>query len=441
MASTMRRGLSLAGYGTGSFGVNLVSWPTQSLLMYFLTESVGWSIALATLVVTAPKVWDIFMDPFIGAWTDRSAGRTGHRGRVLMGAAAVLPLSTVLVFMLPSHAPSWTAVLAIVLLIANSSAFMVYFISQVALADDFEQAGTARRDSALAIRVVGQATGSLCAGALGPLLMSGGGDAGYVTMACVLALAGAAGLVAVALTARRFKAASSQSNAHGKVSIIAAIKAAWHNREAGVLIVSNFGVYIAASMTASFTPYMNKLLLDTSEASMSLLYSSFMVAMLCGSAVAAWATRRYPRLWVLLAGAVAMLLATLLTYPTSVPGALVAASAVQALSGFGLGIYALVIFSATIDASRSCGEAAGAGAGLLLGLLTSTGKIGDSLGGVLVGGILSAIGYRAGLPLDADMTSTFRAAYSLAPVLAMSLSVAVLLPRIRQAPWPQADKQ
>jgi Na+/melibiose symporter-like transporter len=191
----MRSTLSLAGYGAGSFGVNLLGWPVHALLMYFLTESVGFGVALATLVVTAPKVWDIFMDPFIGAWADRSAARTGHRGRVLLGTAAVLPVSVVTVFMLPSQAPSWTAVLVIAMLIVHSSAFMAYFISQVALADDFEQAGTARRDSALALRVVGQATGSLCAGAVGPLLigLSGQGGKDYLAMAVVLSVAGAAG--------------------------------------------------------------------------------------------------------------------------------------------------------------------------------------------------------------------------------------------------------
>jgi len=432
----MRSTLSLAGYGAGSFGVNLLGWPVHALLMYFLTESVGFGVALATLVVTAPKVWDIFMDPFIGAWADRSAARTGHRGRVLLGTAAVLPVSVVTVFMLPSQAPSWTAVLVIAMLIVHSSAFMAYFISQVALADDFEQAGTARRDSALALRVVGQATGSLCAGAVGPLLigLSGQGGKDYLAMAVVLSVAGAAGLVTVALTARRFKVGAAKADAHPRVGLGEALRAAWRNRAAGALIVSNFAVYVASSITATFTPYMNKLLLGAEEASMSFLFSSFMVAMLGGSALAAWGTRRYPRLWVLAGGAGVMFLASLLIWPTTLPGALQAASAVNALWGLGLGIYALVIFSATIDLS----QASAAGAGLLLGLLISTGKIGDSLGGVLVGAILSWAGYSAGVVPDAQMTSALRAAYSLAPPLAMALSLAVLLPHLRGATRPES---
>ena len=432
---TMQRSLNLAGYGAGSFGVNLLAWPVQALLMYFLTESVGFGVAMATLVVTAPKVWDIFMDPFIGAWADRSAARTGHRGRVLLGTAAVLPVSVVTVFMLPSQAPSWTAVLVIVMLIVHSSAFMAYFISQVALAEDFEQAGTARRDTALALRVVGQATGSLCAGALGPLLigLSGTGGKNYMTMAVVLSVAGAAGLVAVALTARRFKARAGKAEDHARVNLLGALRAAWHNRAAGALIISNFGVYVATSITGTFTPYMNKLLLGADDASLSFLYSSFMVAMLAGSGLAAWGTRRYPRLWVLAAGAGLMLLAALLIWPTTVPGALQAAAAVNALWGLGLGIYALVIFSATIDVS----SVSSAGAGLLLGLLISTGKIGDSLGGVLVGGILSWAGYSAGAALEPQMTSSLRAAYALASLLAMALSLAALLPQLRSAARPE----
>jgi Na+/melibiose symporter-like transporter len=434
----IRPAFSLAGYGAGSFGVNVLGWPLQTLLMYFLTDSVGFSIALATLVVTAPKVWDVFMDPFIGAWADRSAARTGHRGRVLLGTAALLPATVVTVFMLPSQAPSWTAVLVIAALIVHSSAFMAYFISQVALADDFEQAGTARRDSALALRVVGQATGSLCAGALGPLLigLSGSGSKDYLTMAVVLSVAGVTGLVAVALTARRFKAGSMKAETHAKVSLGQALRAAWHNRAAGALIVSNFGVYVATSVTATFTPYMNKLLLGSDDTSMAFLFSSFMVAMLSGSALAAWGTRRYARLRVLAAGAGVMFIAALLIWPTAVPGAVPAASAVNALWGLGLGIYALVIFSATLDLS----QASAAGAGLLLGLLISTGKIGDSLGGVLVGAILGWAGYSAGAVVDLEMANTLRTTYALSAVLAMTLSVAVLLPQLRSADRPETPQ-
>jgi hypothetical protein len=217
---------------------------------------------------------------------------------------------------------------------------------------------------------------------------------------------------------------------------VEALRAAWHNRAAGALIVSNFGVYVATSVTATFTPYMNKLLLGSDDTSMSFLFSSFMVAMLSGSALAAWGTRRYARLRVLAAGAGVMFIAALLIWPTAVPGAVPAASAVNALWGLGLGIYALVIFSATLDLS----QASAAGAGLLLGLLISTGKIGDSLGGVLVGAILGWAGYSAGAVVDLEMANTLRTTYALSAVLAMTLSVAVLLPQLRSEDRPETPQ-
>ncbi len=432
-----QRVVALAGYGAGSFGANLALWPVLTMLLYFLTETVGFSVALATVVITAPKVWDICIDPLIGAWADRAAVRTGHRGRLMFLAAGLMPAAIVLVFMLPSQAPSWVAVIAIVLLILKSSAFMVFFISHVALADDIDRAGTARRDSVLAMRVAGQAMGSLCAGAVGPLLITagGGGSGGYRLMAFALAVAALVGMGIVALTARRFSISQSTAPAPAKSNLLAAIRAAFHNRTAGALILSNFVLYLATAFVSTFMPYMNKLLLGASDSAMAMLYSSLMVAMLCGSALAAAFTRRFQRIPVLIAGTLVMLLAALSFYPTSATGAVIAASASLLVWGLGLGMYALLVFSATMDAAK----ASGAGAGLLLGLLISTGKIGDSLGGVFAGGLLSAIGYRAGSPLSADMMASLRSAYAGAPVIAMLISAGILLTLLRRPAPPTLE--
>ena len=432
---------SLAGYGAGSFGANLAVWPISSLLLYFLTETVGFSVAVATVVITAPKIWDIFIDPMIGAWAGREASRRGNRGWLLTLAAGVMPAAVVLVFLIPAQSPPWLAALAVILLIVKSSAFMVFFISHVALADDVDRDGLARRDSVLAIRVFGQATGSLCAGALGPLLISvaGGGSSGYRFMAITLAVFAGLGMLIVARAARRFSAPSATPRVRGNPSLLAAIGAALRNRVAGALVVSNFLLYIAASVVTTFMPFMIKILLGAPETALALLYSSLMVAMLAGSALAAAATRSFARPAVLLAGAVLMTVAAALFYPGTAPGSQLGASIVLILWGLGLGVYSLLIFSTMMDASTN-GRApvdSSTEAGLLLGLLISTGKIGDSLGGVLAGAMLSWSGYRAGQAVGADTVMTLRYAYTALPLVAMLLSSCALVPLM----YAQAARQ
>jgi len=428
----MKRLLNLLGYGAGSLGVNLVLWPLSDLLMYFLTETVGFSVALAILVITAPKVWDIFVDPLIGAWAGRAAARNGNRMRVLMLAAGMMPASVVLVFLLPEHAPAWLAAVAVLLMIVKSCAFMVFFVSEVGLADDMDRSGLVRRDTVLAMRVVGQALGTLIAGAAGPLIISelGGGQRGYLIMAIVMALAGVLGMMAVAWMAKGFRTAGTTASADEKPagsSLLDAIRAAMHNRSAGLLIVSNFMLYIAASVVATFLPYMNKLILGAGDSTLSILFTSMTVAMLIGSGIAAVATRRMGRHQVLLAGVLIMTAAAALFYPGTTVGGISAASAVLLLWGLGLGIYSLVIFSAMMDAG-----AGAVGAGLLLGLLMSTGKVGDTLGGVLAGGMLSWAGYHPGVAIGPDTIQDLRLAYCGIPLGAMLLAALALLPLLRR---------
>lgn len=422
---------SLAGYGAGSFGANLAIWPINSLLLYFLTETVGFSVAVATVVITAPKIWDIFIDPMIGAWAGREASRRGNRGWLLTLAAGVMPAAVALVFLIPAQSPPWLAALAVILLIVKSSAFMVFFISHVALADDVDRDGLARRDSVLAIRVVGQAMGSLCAGSIGPLVISlaGGGSSGYRVMAITLAAFAGLGMLMVARAARRFAAPPPMPRARGNASLLTAIRAALRNRVAGALIASNFLLYIAASVVTTFMPFMIKILLGEPETALAVIYSGLMVALLAGSALAAAATRSFPRSVVLLVGAIIMTIAAALFYPSTAPGSQLCASLVLILWGLGLGVYSLLIFSTMMDASTDGREPvdSGAAAGLLLGLLISSGKIGDSLGGVLTGVMLSWAGYRAGQTVGADTAMTLRYAYTALPLVAMLLSSLVLV--------------
>ena len=434
----MQRLLTFFGYIGGSFGANVAIWPINSLLMYFLTESVAFSVAMATVVVTAPKVWDIVVDPAIGAWADRYSIGQGNRMRVLMLAAAVIPAAVALVFLLPVNAAPWMAAVAIMVLMIKSSAFMAFFISHVALADDIEHAGVARRDTMLAFRVVGQATGGLCAGALGPLLITffGGGQPGYAGMAAVLAVVAATCLVGVALTARRYATSKTESVSSQNASLVAAVSAALHNRAAGFLIVCQFMVTLATGVVSTFLPYANKLLLGAGDSAMSYLFGSIMVAMLGGSAIAAAATRHYARPLVLMCSAALMTLAAALFYPSSNSGGIFAMAAALAFWGLGLGAYALVVFSSMMDVAsapaRGAASLAGAGGvGLLLGLLISAGKIGDSLGGVVVGSMLSWSGYVSGAPVLANTLQDLRLAYAVVPLLAMMLAMLSIVPLLR----------
>ncbi|NUP78062.1 MAG: MFS transporter, partial [Nonomuraea sp.] len=73
----------LLGYGVGSVGTGVFSAVPGLLLLYYLTDMLGVSAAVAGAVLVAPKIWDVLLNPLVGAASDREAVRTGRRTRLL----------------------------------------------------------------------------------------------------------------------------------------------------------------------------------------------------------------------------------------------------------------------------------------------------------------------------------------------------------------------
>jgi Na+/melibiose symporter-like transporter len=164
---------------------------------------------------------------------------------------------------------------------------------------------------------------------------------------------------------------------------------------------------------------------------MSILYSCIMVGMVGGSALAAFATRHVSRPAALMAASALMTLAAGFFLPACAKGAHTLAAGVLLLWGLGMGMYALLIFSAMMDAAApvlSSVAVAPVGAGLLLGLLISTGKIGDSLGGVLTGALLSWSGYVPNAASSDHVLNSLRSSYTTVALVTMGLSLVALLP-------------
>src|SRR6185312_6664195 len=85
---TRRRLLS---YGVGSVGTGIFSTVPGLLLLYYMTDTLAVPAGVAGLVVTLPKAWDAFFNPYVGAASDREAVRSGRRSRLLLAGAISLP--------------------------------------------------------------------------------------------------------------------------------------------------------------------------------------------------------------------------------------------------------------------------------------------------------------------------------------------------------------
>src|SRR3954453_13266264 len=92
-------------YGVGSIGPGIYSTVPGLLLLFYLTDVLGVAAGLASAVLFVPKLWDAFLNPVVGTWSDR----VGARRPFLLAGAITLPLLFVLLFSAPDLGDLQTA--------------------------------------------------------------------------------------------------------------------------------------------------------------------------------------------------------------------------------------------------------------------------------------------------------------------------------------------
>lgn len=192
-APSSSRGISRAvvsRYAIGSIGTGGFATLPGLVLTYYLTDNLGVTALLAGVIVTVSKVWDVVIDPVVGALTDRDLARHGTRRRLMVLGALTLPPLFALTFAAPpTLGPVVGAVWVLLAFMATATAFSLFQVPYIALpaelTDDYDA-----RTRLLTWRVVALTVAILLFGAGGPILRSVTGDptSGYLVMGAVAGL-------------------------------------------------------------------------------------------------------------------------------------------------------------------------------------------------------------------------------------------------------------
>jgi len=177
---------TIATYAVGSLGTGGFATLPGLVLVYYLTDSLGIAALGAGFIVTLAKVWDVIIDPVIGARSDRSLAVTGSRFRFMVLGASTLPVFFVLTFAVPGGLnPVAAGVWVFVAFVLTSTSFSLFQVPYIALPAELT-AGYDQRTRLLSVRVVVLTIAILLFGAGGPALRELGGTneyAGYLLMA------------------------------------------------------------------------------------------------------------------------------------------------------------------------------------------------------------------------------------------------------------------
>lgn len=195
---------TIAGYAAGSVGTGGFGTLPGLVLLVYLTDALAVPAAVAGLIVTGAKVWDVVVDPFIGYGSDRDLARTGSRRRFMTLGALTLPVLFALTFAVPAAAgPTAAAIWVLVAFLLAATAFSLFQVPYIALPAELDPTYDGRT-RLLAWRVATLAFAILLFGAGGPALR-GGGDSttGYLVMGIVSGVVIGAGMLVAARVAPR----------------------------------------------------------------------------------------------------------------------------------------------------------------------------------------------------------------------------------------------
>ena len=389
MASHLTR-RDCTGYATGSIATGVFSTVPGLLLLYYLTDILGVSTTAAGVIVLAPKLWDVVVNPVVGVVSDRLDTRWGARTPLLYAGSITLPVGLALLFAVPHLAFTGTAIWVIVAYSVCATGYSMFQVPYAAvpaeITDDYDE-----RTRLNGWRMVVLTIGVLISGALAPAIVSlaGSGRAGYTLMGVIVgaivllaALRSTHEIAAIPIVQRRSTSASIRTQ-------LAMLRA---NRAFAILMLVYFGQALAIGAQLAAEPYFATYTLHDTSA------TSVMFVCLVGPALLVmplWVRRseQVGKARVLVesscvyAGASVVLIAS----PSLPLGAVYALAAVIGLGFAGMQMVPYAMLPDTVDAGADAnGPAGGDGqAGALSGLWIAGETLGFALGPAILAVVLS----------------------------------------------------
>lgn len=195
-------------YAIGSIGTGGFATLPGLVLVYYLTDTLGVTALVAGLVVTAAKVWDVVIDPWIGERSDRRVARTGTRRTWMVIGAVALPVGFLLTFAVPAGSgPAVATIWVFLAFLTTATAFSLFQVPYIALPAELTSDYDART-RLLTWRVVVLTIAILLFGAGGPELRGAFADehTGYLVMALVAGVVIGVGMLVASTTAPKHMA-------------------------------------------------------------------------------------------------------------------------------------------------------------------------------------------------------------------------------------------
>lgn len=385
------------GWGLGTLGPVTVLTATNVVLLRYLTDYVGIAAGIGASLIAFSKIFDAFIDPGLGALSDRTKSRWGRRRPYLIIGSALLAIAVIAIFSVPDFADvrmRTTYVGAILIFYALAySLFTIPYLSMPAeMTTDYQE-----RSRLMSWRVYAVGVSQIVASVLGPMLLGalGGGEHAYFWMAVVFVpvILGSAWIAFAATKNAPF----TERAAHVHYPFAEQARSVAANRPFLVLILVKFLTLMSLGVQAVFAFFFAHVLkLPDSALGTYFLFSS--LALIASQPMWLWVLRRtgdkkFVYILALLVGIPAFL-SWLVAAPGDPAILMYLRAIVVGVSGGGAILMGQSLLPDTMEYDfRRTGLRR---EGIFAGFYTTVEKLAGAIGVAFVGAVLSASGYVAG---------------------------------------------
>lgn len=394
--------LPLSLYALAESGIFAVEFFVRLQLLIFYTDRLGVESYLASLAAGLALVWDAFIDPYVGAFSDRFRSRWGNRKPFLVAGALLIVPSLLWIFAPYREAGAIGIFVQLLLasLLLNTGITLVTVPHAAISAELSKDAGV--RVRIFAARLLFANLGLILGLIIPAAMLNNARAVGIAETTVFPQIATVIGLFSLA--AVLVCVASLQNTQPGepghKRRFVSDLKTAVGNKFFLWLFAAGFLAYIGVAINSTLARYYYDHYLKINEDSLALVLIVFILVWSLSVVLWVKAADRFGKDLPATLGIVGLGLMTIFSYPFfpegGLTGPIVAAVAGGIFTGCILLFDSYVADAADLDLAQS-GENRD---GLYFGLWKLGIKASRGVAVALSGGLIWAIGYRAGVTPD-----------------------------------------
>lgn len=329
----------------------------------FMTDSLAISAGTAGLIFAVVKIYDGFLDPAVGAWSDRAQSRWatvwGRRLPFLFAGGLAMPLGLALLFGAPDFGSLLLAELFVTLALAiHATGYTLLTIPGFAMVVE-SSSDPHERTRLMAWRTYGNAIGTLIGSTLPAwmLAMTGPTRGGHVLMAATVGLiVFMATMLAVRLLRKaprtQPRPVERDERVHPLRALVRQIRLAWNNRPFRIIAIAHVFLLFGTAIGSAALAYFTRIVVGLGDGALGAYFMLATVAMVLGMPLWVWLSGRIGKKICYMAG-LAMFGLVQLSWLAAQPGeSMVLISARGLVSGFAGGGMILCAYALLSDAIR-----------------------------------------------------------------------------------------